>query len=259
MSLDRLTKLFAAKQQGILNIYTTAGYPQLDSTVEVVLELEKSGADLIELGMPYSDPLADGETIQGSSSVALKNGINLELIFEQVKSIRATSEVPIILMGYFNQMLQYGSEKFLNTCQTTGVDGLIIPDLPMDIYEHEYKSLFERYKLGISFLVTPQTSKERILKADTLSSAFLYVVSQSSITGSSADISTEQVKYFDALEALNLSSPRLIGFGIHDKKTFETACLHGHGAIVGSAFIRALKKEGKLPEIISNFVSSLKG
>lgn len=256
--MERLKKLFADKQRDILNIYTTAGYPQLESTVKVVLELEKSGADLVELGMPYSDPLADGETIQKSSAQALKNGITLELIFEQIETIRTSSQIPIILMGYLNQLMQYGTEKFISRCKEVGVDGLIIPDLPMDIYQQAYEPLFEKHGLGISFLVTPQTSTERIRIADKLSTAFLYVVSQSSITGTSGKISSDQLNYFTSLQELNLSCPRLIGFGIHDRVTFETACKYGQGAIVGSAFIRALSGAGPLPKLINNFVKALK-
>ena len=242
--MNRIDQLFAKKQKNILNIYTTAGYPQLADTIDVVLALEKAGADLVELGMPYSDPLADGPTIQNSSAVALKNGMTLDLLFKQVVEIRKQSQLPLVLMGYLNQMLQYGTEKFLTACQVSGVDGLIIPDLPMDIYEAQLKDTINQHGLGISFLVTPQTSDERIQKADTLSTSFLYVVSQSSITGGSSDIKDDQINYFNKLDQLKLSSPRLIGFGIHDKTTFDTACQYGQGAIIGSAFIRHLAAEG---------------
>jgi len=257
--MQRLQKLFARKQKNILNIYLTAGFPKLEDTVDLVLALEQAGADLVELGMPYSDPLADGETIQLSSSTALSNGMNLELIFAQVRKIRTQSEVPIILMGYLNQLLQYGVDNFLSVCQESGVDGLIIPDLPMDIYESDYKEKFEKYQQGMSFLVTPQTSDERISRADALSSSFLYVVSSASITGGSSSISAEQVAYFRRLDALKLKAPRLIGFGIHDKETFDTACLHGQGAIIGSAFIRAVSNAENPKLSASQFVKSILG
>jgi len=257
--MNRVNKLFVEKDKRVLNIYTTAGYPQLDSTVEVVLALEKSGADLIELGMPYSDPMADGETIQESSAVALKNGITLDKIFDQVKTIRETSQVPIILMGYLNQIMQYGKEKFVNRCKEVGVDGLIIPDIPMAVFEEEYKNILLENNIGFSFLVTPQTSDSRLVQADSLSTSFLYVVSRSSITGSSQDISQSQVNYFERLGKMKLNAPRLIGFGIHDKATFDTACTNANGAIIGSAFIRALK--GKPSEqvatTVENFVSAI--
>jgi len=240
----RLKQLFEEKSSQILNIYTTAGYPKLGDTEEVVLRLAGSGADLVELGMPYSDPMADGETIQKSSEVALKNGMTLDLLFEQSRAIREQSNIPMILMGYLNQMLQYGAEKFLKAAADNGIDGMIIPDLPMEIYKDSYKTLFEQYGLGISFLVTPETSNERIRLADDLSSGFLYVVSQSKITGSSTDLSQAQIQYFERLQEMNLKSPWLIGFGIHDANTFNQACEYGQGAIIGSAFIRYLGQHG---------------
>jgi len=227
--MNRIKRLFEKKQSKVLNIYTTAGFPNLGDTVNVVLTLDKAGVDIIELGMPFSDPMADGETIQLSSAKALKNGMTLDLLFDQVKQIRKESSIPIVLMGYLNQWLQYGEEKFLQACAEAGVDGLIIPDLPMEIYESEYKSQIEKHNLGFSFLVTPQTSDERILKADKLSSnSFLYVVSQASITGGSKDIHQTQIDYFRRLEKLSLKTPRLIGFGIHDKATFDKACQYAN-------------------------------
>ncbi len=245
------------KGKEILNVYCTAGYPHLDSTVTVLKSLSEEGVDLIELGMPYSDPLADGETIQKSSQVALQNGLTLNILFEQVKEARQHTQVPIIAMGYYNQMLQYGVEKFLSKAHQSGIQGMIIPDLPMDIYEKKYANLFQEYNMEISFLITPLTSDERIKQADRLSSAFIYVVSQTSITGKKGEIQLHQKEYFERIAQMNLHSPRLIGFGIHDKTTYNTACKYSHGAIIGSAFIRALS-EGDMEASISNFITSIR-
>jgi len=249
--MSRLRQLFEHKKSDVLNIYTTAGYPNLDSTVETVLALEKAGVDIVELGMPYSDPMADGETIQLSSAQALANGMTLDLLFEQVKAIRAQSQIPLVLMGYLNQWMQYGEDRFLAACKDSGIDGLIIPDLPMDIYETEYADKVKAAGLDFSFLVTPQTSDDRIRKADQLSQGFLYVVSQSSITGGSKDIQDSQVTYFNRLKRLQLETPKLIGFGIHDKATFDKACAYANGAIIGSAFIRHLGNGGGAAEFIA--------
>lgn len=256
--MNRLTKLFSEKQSDILNIYFTAGHPKLDSTVDIIQNLTHSGVDLIELGVPYSDPMADGETIQNSSSVALKNGMTLQILFDQVATSRKNSQVPIILMGYYNQMMQYGLERFLESCKESGVDGLIIPDLPMSIYKRDYQGLFEQYDLKIAFLITPETSDERILLADELSSAFIYVVSKSSITGSAGAIDQGQKEYFKRIDDLKLKTPRLIGFGIHDRQTYLTACANSSGAIIGSAFIRALSKADNLAEGIQHFVGTIR-
>jgi len=256
--MNRLTKLFSEKESEILNIYFTAGHPRLDSTSEIIHSLTDLGVDLIELGVPYSDPMADGETIQHSSSQALKNGMTLQTIFNQVTVSRRTSQVPIILMGYYNQMMQYGIERFLQSCQKSGVDGLIIPDLPMSVYRRDYQGLFEQYDLKIAFLITPETSDERILLADELSSAFIYVVSKSSITGSAGAIDQAQKTYFKRINDLKLKAPRLIGFGIHDRETYLTACENSNGAIIGSAFIRALDKAEDLAEGITQFIGAIR-
>lgn len=245
------------KGKNILNIYCTAGYPTLDSTVTILKTLSDQGVDLIELGMPYSDPLADGATIQKSSQIALQNGLSLDILFEQVRKCRQTTQTPIIAMGYYNQLLQFGVERFLSKAREVGIQGLIIPDLPMNIYESEYRDLFTKYDMEISFLITPLTSVERIKQADRLSTAFIYVVSQTSITGKEGDISDDQQEYFNRIESMNLESPRLIGFGIHDKSTYEQACKFSHGAIVGSAFIRSLDKEN-IEGSIESFVSKLR-
>lgn len=245
------------KGKDILNVYCTAGYPALDSTVTVLQALSDQGVDLIELGMPYSDPLADGTTIQESSQIALRNGLSLDILFEQVRKAREITQTPIIAMGYYNQMLQYGVERFLSKANEVGIQGLIIPDIPMDIYERDYQNLFTKYQMEISFLITPLTADERIRQADRLSSAFIYVVSQTSITGKKGDITDAQKQYFERIESMKLDSPRLIGFGIHDRLTYEQACKFSHGAIVGSAFIRALEAEN-IEGSIEAFVNKLR-
>jgi tryptophan synthase alpha chain len=257
MKAKTIRNTILEKGNNILNVYFTAGHPNLESTVETIHILKKLGVDLIELGMPYSDPLADGPTIQKSSEIALKNGQSISLLFQQVTEARKTNDIPIIVMGYFNQMVQYGVERFLSDASNAGIQGLIIPDLPMVIYEKEYESLFHKYKIEISFLVTPMTSDLRIKDADRLSSGFLYVVSQSSITGKQSGISEEQINYFKKIQAMPLSSPSLIGFGIHDKKTREMANQYSHGAIVGSAFIRVLESAENRELAINTFIRSL--
>lgn len=255
--MKRIRQTILDNGTNILNVYFTAGYPTLDSTETIIKALADNGVDLIELGLPYSDPLADGPTIQHSSEVALKNGQTLKNIFAQVKQARQSTAIPIIMMGYFNQLLQYGEDRFLSDAQKAGIQGLIIPDMPMDIYERHYIHLFEKYDIEISFLITPMTSEERILQANRLSSAFLYVVSQSSITGKNGDISTSQVAYFEKIKNMNLSSPTLIGFGIHDKVSRQTANQYSNGVIIGSAFIRALKGSENIPQTIAEFIGNI--
>jgi tryptophan synthase alpha chain len=257
--MKRLNQLFTSSYHSILNVYFTAGYPSIEATVPIINYLTAAGVDIIELGLPYSDPLADGETIQKSSSIALKNGMNLRLVFDQVSQVRKTgNHIPIILMGYFNQLLQYGVDNFLNECRKAGIDGLIIPDLPMTIYESDYKAIFEKYEIGITFLITPDTSTERIRQADRLSTSFIYVVSKSSITGNTNDIDENQISYFTKIKELKLKSPLLIGFGIYDNKTFLTAGKYSNGAIIGSAFIRQLANHGYNEASIQSFIKNIR-
>lgn len=256
--MERLQQLFSRKKERLLNIYFTAGFPNLNDTETIVLALEKAGADLIEIGMPYSDPLADGPTIQHSSQVALANGMTLKLLFEQIRSIRRRTQIPLILMGYFNQMMQFGESAFLQTCADAGVDALILPDLPLEEYEKYYKSQFEALKLGAIFLITPQTSEARIRKVSELSRGFVYMVSSDAITGGNREISAQQRAYFQRIADMNLPHPRLIGFGISDQKTFETACQYANGAIIGSAFIRALENSDDVARTTADFVAGLK-
>lgn len=255
---NRLIELFKRKQKEVLNVYFTAGHPTLDSTVVIIKELASQGADIIEIGMPYSDPMADGETIQKSSAIALKNGMGLNVLFNQVAEVRKTVDIPLIVMGYYNQLIQYGIEDFVKKAAEVGIDGMIIPDLPMAIYRDAHKALFKKYNICHSFLITPQTSEERIRMADELSSGFIYMVSQSSITGKTADISNEQISYFDRVNQMNLKNPRLIGFGIHDKATKERAFKYSNGAIIGSAFIRAVaNKAHSIENNIESFFAGL--
>jgi tryptophan synthase alpha chain len=256
--MSRLQQLFQNKQERVLNVYCTAGYPQLESTEEVIASLEKHGADIIELGMPYSDPLADGEVIQGSSAVALHNGMTIQTLFEQLACLHTVPNIPIILMGYMNPVLQFGFEKFCATASEVGVDGLIIPDLPMYEFETEYGRIIKKYDLDFIFLVTPETSEERVRKIDTLASGFIYAVSSSSTTGNTKDIN-EQQGYFQRLHDMKLKNPILVGFGIKDKATFNAACAFTNGAIIGSAYINALSTGGDIDTVTKDFLNAVKG
>ncbi len=256
--MNRLDKLFANKKKDILNVYFTAGHPNLKDTQDIILTLEEAGVDLIELGMPYSDPMADGPTIQDSSTVALKNGMNVELLFEEIKKVREKTQIPLIMMGYFNQVMQFGEERFFRTCAAVGVDGLILPDLPVYVFEEKYRALFEELGLRISFLISPQTSEERIRQIDNLARGFIYMVSSSSITGSKSGISEEQIAYFNRINDMQLKNPRLIGFGISDHATYTTACQFSSGAIIGSAFIRTLDKATDIKGAIKTFVKMVR-
>ena len=222
--MNSIQELFQKKDKELLSIYFTCGYPKLEDTTHVISALEESGVDFIEVGLPYSDPLADGPTIQYSSQRALENGVNLDVIFEQLSTIKKTNKTPLVLMGYLNQMLKYGEEKFCQKAVDCGIDTLIFPDLPMVEFENHYKELFDKYGLTNVFLITPHTSNERIRKIDSYSKAFIYVVASASITGAKGDISNNQVLYFERIKAMNLKSKLIIGFGISDKQTFKTAC-----------------------------------
>ncbi|MCR8666501.1 tryptophan synthase subunit alpha [Aestuariibaculum sp. M13] len=239
----------------LLSIYFTAGYPSLNDTVSIIEDLEKSGVDLIEIGLPFSDPLADGPTIQASSTQALKNGMTTEILFNQLKDIRKTVNIPLIIMGYFNPMLQYGVEAFCKQCQAIGIDGLIIPDLPVDVYHDEYKAIFDTYGLVNVFLITPQTSEERIRYIDSISNGFIYMVSSASVTGSQSGFGDEQTAYFKRISDMNLKNPQIVGFGINNNETFNQATTYAKGAIIGSAFIKHVSSE-KL-DTIPDFVSGI--
>ena len=256
--MNRIQKLFTEKKSGILNVFYTAGFPNLTDTVAIAQQLEKAGADIIEIGIPFSDPIADGPVIQESNKIALDNGMTLKLLMEQVKEIRTTVKLPIILMGYLNPVMQYGIEKFCQDAATAGVDGMILPDMPMDEYQTEYKSLFESHGLSNTFLISPTTSEKRIRKIDDATDGFIYAVSASSTTGSKTGFGSEQVDYFKKLKSLGLKNPFLIGFGISSNETFSKACEYSSGAIVGSAFISMLKESKDFKADILKFVTQLK-
>lgn len=256
--MNRITTHFKQQPYNNLNVYFTAGFPALDDTRRVLLSLQESGADLVEIGIPYSDPVADGETIQQSDEQALTNGITLKLLFEQLRGMREQVSVPVILMGYINPVLQYGVENFCRDCAAVGVDGAILPDLPLDVYNREFKHLFEKYGLLNLFLITPQTSEHRIRQIDDVGEGFIYMVSSASVTGAQSGISTDMEGYFNRVNAMGLRNPRLIGFGIKDEETFTKACSYGNGAIIGSAFIRILKNSVNLEKDIQLFIHSIK-
>lgn len=254
--MSRLQELFKSKTKNLCSVFFTAGFPQLNDTTTIIQSLGASGVDFIEVGLPYSDPLADGPTIQHSSEVALNNGINLDVIFEQLKSIKETNKTPLVLMGYLNQMIKYGEEKFCEQCVSCGIETVILPDLPMIEYETHYKQLFANYGISNVFLITPQTSEERIRKIDGLSDAFIYVVASAAITGAKGEISQEQISYFERIKAMNLKSTLIVGFGISNKSTFDTVCQYVNGAIIGSAFIKFLNANGvhKIDEFVKGIL-----
>ena len=253
--MKKLHSLLSEKKN-VLSIYFTSGFPKLGDTTKVIAALEKSGVDFIEVGLPYSDPLADGPTIQDSSQKALENGINLDVIFEQLMTIKSTNTTPLVLMGYLNQMLKYGEEKFCQKVVDCGIETLIIPDLPMVEFENHYQALFDKYGLTNVFLITPNTEVERIQKIDSYTKAFIYVVASSSITGAKGEISNQQFAYFERIQAMGLKSKLIVGFGISDKTTFNTACSFADGAIIGSAFIKYLDLNGI--EKIDDFVKPIR-
>jgi len=256
--MSKLELVFKEKSKRILNVYCTAGYPSLDSTMKVMGSLQKNGADIIELGMPYSDPLADGEVIQVSSIKALANGMNIAVLFDQIKDMRKSISIPVILMGYMNPILQYGFENFCKKAKEVGVDGLILPDLPLFEFEQSYGKIITENNLDFIFLVTPETPVDRIRKLDSLSNGFLYAVSSSATTGKDKDFNLV-AQYLQKLQAMQLKNPILVGFGIKDKATFDAATLHTQGAIIGSAYIQQLTKGGDIETTTSQFLNSVLG
>ncbi len=239
----------------LLSIYFTAGYPNLNDTADIIKNLEQSGVDMIEIGLPFSDPLADGPTIQASSTQALNNGMTTKLLFEQLSDIRKSVNIPLLIMGYFNPILQYGVEAFCKKCQEVGIDGLIIPDLPVDVFNEQYKTTFETYGLINVFLITPQTSVERISFIDSISNGFIYMVSSASVTGSQSGFGDEQTNYFKHIAEMNLNNPQIVGFGISNNETFAQATKYAKGAIIGSAFIKYVTNNGI--GTIDNFVNKI--
>jgi tryptophan synthase alpha chain len=254
--MNRINKVLKEKKN-ILSIYFTAGYPNINDTEEIITKLSECDVDMIEIGLPFSDPLADGPTIQESSTIALNNGMNSIKLFDQLKEIRKKTDIPLIIMGYFNPILQFGVEEFCKKCNTVGIDGLIIPDLPVEIFEKDYKYIFDENNLLNMFLITPQTSNERIRFIDKVSKGFIYMVSSFSITGAVNSFDENQKKYFKRINSMDLKSELLIGFGISNNKTFLDAIKNSRGAIIGSAFIKFIKNNGK--ENVNDFINLIRG
>lgn len=255
--MNRIKKLFEAKHNNILSIYFTAGFPQLEDTVEIIQKLEKNGIDLIEIGIPFSDPMADGPTIQASGTKALRNGMTLKKLFHQLHDIRQSVSIPLIIMGYLNPIMQYGFEAFCKQCKEVGIDGVIIPDLPFDDYINEYKSIANKYDIKITMLITPETSDERIRLIDEHTDGFIYMVSSASTTGAQKSFDTKKQDYFRKINAMNLSNPRLIGFGISNKSTLDAAMQNARGAIIGSKFITLLEENNTIDAAIAALKDSL--
>ena len=254
--MNRIDEVFSKKKKGVLNIYFTAGYPKINDTLRIARTLEGAGVDIIEIGIPYSDPIADGPTIQDSSQKALDAGMSLKLLMRQLQDLRKHIKIPVILMGYINPVLQYGFTKFCQDCKEVGIDGVILPDLPMQEYAEMYQVTFEEYGIYNIFLITPQTSEKRVLQINNASKGFIYMVSSASITGAKQEVSQAQIDYFERIQKMNLSVQRLIGFGISNKETFDNACQYASGAIIGSAFINQLNKDDS-DEAITSFVGSI--
>lgn len=253
--MNRINKKLQESEK-LLSIYFTSGYPAKDDTKPIIKSLQENGVDMIEIGLPFSDPLADGPTIQESSVKALKQGMSTKVLFEQLKDIRSEVDIPLIIMGYFNPMLQFGVEAFCQKCAEVGIDGLIIPDLPPEIYNESYREIFEKHGLANIFLITPQTSEERIRFIDDISNAFIYMVSSASVTGAKSSFGDQQEAYFKRIAAMNLKSPCIVGFGISNAATFQAATAHAKGAIIGSAFIKQLTNKGV--EGIGDFIQSIR-
>jgi tryptophan synthase alpha chain len=257
--MNRIDKLFREKKCTILSVYFTAGYPRLDSTAGIIGALAEAGADMIEIGMPFSDPVADGPVIQHSSEKALRNGMNLKLLFDQLTEIRHEVKIPLLLMGYLNPVMQFGVENFCRECTRTGIDGVILPDLPPIVYKEEYFSIFNMYNLYNIMLISPQSSVERITAIDKISRGFVYMVSSSSVTGSKGNFSDDQISYFKRVGEMKLRNPVLIGFGISNHETFINAGKFARGGIIGSAFVNILEQDGNDFENINQFIKEIRG
>ena len=256
--MNRIDQLFKQKENNILSVYFTAGHPELNSTVQILNTLETAGVDMVEIGMPFSDPLADGPVIQDSSTKALRNGMSLHILLEQLGNIRSTVSIPLLLMGYLNPVLHYGVENFCKKCREIGIDGVILPDLPLTEYQSHYQKIFEENGLRFIFLITPQTSKERIRMIDSISKGFIYMVSSSSTTGAKGSIANEQISYFERIKSMKLANPLVIGFGISNKETFAHACRYANGAILGSAFVKMLNETSNWKQGILDFVKGIR-
>ena len=257
--MNRITELFTKKREGVISVFFTAGYPKLDDTVEIALSLASRGVDLLEIGMPFSDPVADGPVIQASSTEAIENGMNLHKLLEQVKEIRKSSQIPIVLMGYFNPIYQFGPETFFREASSAGVDGFILPDLPFQLFELKYRDIFKQHDLSWIPLVTPLTGEDRIRNFDEVTQGFIYAVSTAGITGMTGLFSEEAIQYFNRLADMKLANPVMVGFGVSSKETIDQVCSHLQGVVIGSAFIKHLSKSASTGEGISNFANQVLG
>lgn len=255
--MNRIDKLFHEKKSNILSVYFTAGYPKLNDTVQVIQSLEENGVDMLEIGVPFSDPMADGPVIQSSGSQALKNGMSLKVLFNQLSNVRQTVSIPLVLMSYLNLIIQFGFENYCQMAVKCGVDGLIIPDLPFAEYMESYKSVAEKHGLHVIMLITPETSEERIRLIDRNTSGFIYMVSSASVTGARKSFSDDNLSYFHRVNKMKLNNPRLIGFGISNKETFEAACKNASGAIIGSKFISLLGSEKSIDAAAKQLIISI--
>jgi tryptophan synthase alpha chain len=255
--MSRIQNIVRQRKNNLLSIYFTAGYPNVNDTLKIIQNLNDSGVDMVEIGFPFSDPLADGPVIQQSSGKAIENGMSLKLLFEQLKDVRRITQMPIVLMGYMNPVLQYGEEKFFKKCNEIGIDGVIIPDMPLDYFKSKVESLSAKNQIENILLITPETSEERIRYIDQLSKGFIYMVSSNSITGGHKSMDS-QLEYFKRIKSMNLKNPTLIGFGIKDKQTFENACTYSNGAIIGTAFIVYITNNGVEKESIQSFINTIR-
>jgi len=255
--MNRINQLFKQKDRNILSVYFTAGFPKIDDTVLTLKELQSNGVDLVEIGIPFSDPMADGVVIQQSSHVALRNGMSIKKLFEQLTEVRNEIQIPLVMMGYLNPIMQFGFENFCRECDRVGVDGMIIPDLPMSDYLSEYKLIAEKYKLKFIFLITPETSEQRIREIDEHTDGFIYMVSSAAVTGTQNNFDS-RVAYFNRINEMSLRNPRLIGFGVSNKATLDTANQYASGAIIGSAFIKKLQEKGNIGDAVKNLLQELK-
>ncbi|WP_448789281.1 tryptophan synthase subunit alpha [Bacteroides graminisolvens] len=256
--MNRINHLFSNKEKDLLSIYFCAGHPTLEGTAEVIKTLEDNGVKMVEIGIPFSDPMADGVVIQNAATQALRNGMSLKVLFEQLKDIRKTVTIPLVLMGYLNPIMQFGFEHFCKQCTECGVDGMIIPDLPFKDYQEHYRIIAERYNLRIIMLITPETSEERVREIDEHTDGFIYMVSSASTTGAQQDFDSQKRNYFKRIEEMKLRNPRMVGFGISNKATFKAACEHASGAIIGSRFVTLLEEEKDPQQAITSLLNGLK-
>jgi tryptophan synthase alpha chain len=255
--MNRIDMSFQQNKNNLLSIYFTAGFPNLNDTLSIIKHLDEAGVDIVEIGFPFSDPLADGPVIQQSSGQAIQNGMTLSVLFEQLKEVRQYTQLPLILMGYLNPILQFGEKEFFTKCRETDIDGVILPDMPLDYFEHKLKTMVEENNIANILLITPETSIERIHQIDNLSKGFVYMVSSNSITGGNKTMDL-QTDYFNRIKGMNLKNPTIIGFGIKDKETYENACKYSNGAIIGTAFIQHLKQYGIAKESIQTFIKNIR-